>query len=74
MFSKYTVLGDARLAKAEIKSTIGGNLRLRVPDAMKLITGGLLKTATRKNINPFYKVEEIPAPIVSAKQLLHSLN
>ena len=56
---------DSKVVKAVIKSTLGGNLRLRVPNQLKLLSNGLLKKATGKNPNPFYEVEEIPAPIVS---------
>ena len=56
---------DAKLVKAVIRSAIGGNLRLRVPNAMILSGGGSLKPATGKNANPFYQTEEIAAPIVS---------
>jgi alpha-L-fucosidase 2 len=45
---------------------LGGNLRLRVPNAIKLSTGTLNK-ATGKNTNPFYQVEETPAAIISDK-------
>lgn len=58
---------DSRIVKAVIKSTLGGNLRLRVPNQMKLSTGAALKKATGKNTNPFYYVVETPAPIVSEK-------
>jgi alpha-L-fucosidase 2 len=58
---------DAKLVKVIIKSTIGGNLRLRVPNPMKLSGGGSLKSATGKNANPFYQTEETAAPIVSTK-------
>ena len=57
---------DAKLMKVVIRSTIGGNLRLRVPNAMKLNGTGSLKPATGKNANPFYQTEETAAPIVSA--------
>ena len=57
---------DAKLMKVVIRSTIGGNLRLRVPNAMKLSGTGSLKPATGKNANPFYQTEETAAPIVSA--------
>ena len=53
--------------KAVIKSTLGGNLRLRMPNEMKLINGTALKKAVGENKNPFYQVEEIPAPILSPK-------
>jgi alpha-L-fucosidase 2 len=58
---------DGKLVKAIIKSTLGGNLRLRVPNEMKLSTGGALKKANGSNTNQFYQVEETPAPIVSDK-------
>ena len=58
---------DAKLVKVVIRSAIGGNLRLRVPNAMKLSGAGPLKIATGKNSNPFYQTEETAAPIVSPK-------
>ena len=64
---------DAKLIKVVIKSTLGGNLRLRVPNEMKLATGAVLKKATGKNSNPFYQVEETPAPIVSEKATITPL-
>jgi alpha-L-fucosidase 2 len=58
---------DGKVVKAVVKSTLGGNLRLRTPNAMKLSTGGALKKATGRNTNSFYYVEETPAPIISDK-------
>ena len=58
---------DAQLVKAVIKSSLGGNLRLRTHTEMKLSNGSALKTASGTNTNPFYHVEETPAPIVSDK-------
>ena len=58
---------DAKLVKAVIKSHLGGNLRLRVPNEMKLNNGTALKKASGENKNPFFRVEEIPAPIISPK-------
>jgi alpha-L-fucosidase 2 len=63
---------DAKLVKVVIKSTLGGNLRLRVPNAMKVSTGGPLKKATGENTNPFYQTEKTAAPIVSAKASITS--
>ena len=57
---------DGKVVKAIIKSTLGGNLRLRVPNEMKL-SSGALKIATGKNTNSFYQVEETPAAIISDK-------
>ena len=58
---------DAKLVKAVIKSHLGGNLRLRVPNEMKLNNGTALKKASGENKNPFFRVEEIPSPIISPK-------
>ncbi|RYY24304.1 MAG: glycoside hydrolase family 95 protein [Chitinophagaceae bacterium] len=58
---------DARLVKAIIKSTLGGNLRVRLPNAMKSAGNMPLMKATGKNINPFYEVEATVAPIISQK-------
>jgi alpha-L-fucosidase 2 len=58
---------NGKLVKLVIKATSGGNLRFRAPNEMKPGTGALLKEATGKNVNPFYQVEETPAPVVSEK-------
>jgi alpha-L-fucosidase 2 len=63
---------DAKLVKAVIKSTIGGNLRLRVPNQMKLSSGGSLKKATGENPNSFYQNEKTAAAIVSPKASITS--
>ncbi|HTM93633.1 MAG TPA: glycoside hydrolase family 95 protein [Flavisolibacter sp.] len=65
---------DGKVVKAVVKSTLGGNLRLRVPGEMKLSTGAALKKATGKNTNSFYQVEETPAPIISDKASIAPLN
>jgi alpha-L-fucosidase 2 len=57
----------ARLTKVDVRSRLGGNLRLRVPNAMKLGNGSALKTATGQNPNAFYATEETPAAVISAK-------
>ena len=58
---------DAKLIKVAIRSNLGGNLRLRVPNALKLVDGGMLPNASGANRNPFFQVEEIPAPSISPK-------
>lgn len=64
---------DGKVVKLVVKSNLGGNLRLRVPNALKLSNGASLKVATGKNPNPFYQTEETPAPIVSAKATIKPL-
>ncbi len=55
---------DAKLVKVVLKSTIGGNLRLRAPNALEL-TGGTLKTASGENPNPFYQAAPVADPVIS---------
>ena len=56
---------DGKIEKAVFKSTIGGNLRLRVPNALDLEKGKGLKLASGENPNPFYQVPVTADPIVS---------
>ena len=65
---------DTQLVKLVIKSTLGGNLRLRVPNAVKLVTGGPLKAATGANQNPFYYTADTPQPVISEKASVATLN
>lgn len=58
---------DGKLTKLTVKSNLGGNLRLRTPNAMKVSSGTALKPASGQNLNPFYQIEETPTPIVSEK-------
>lgn len=57
---------DAKVIKLVVRSSLGGNLRLRIPNALQSTTARLV-TATGKNPNVFYAVEEIPEAIVSPK-------
>lgn len=56
---------DGKIEKAVIKSSIGGNLRLRVPNTLELEKGKGLKVATGGNPNPFYQVPVTAEPIIS---------
>ena len=47
-----------------IKSTIGGNLRLRTASPLTLADGTALKTAEGKNPNALTSIYEITTPIV----------
>ena len=55
---------DGKVVKAVLKSTIGGNLRLRLPNPMKT-NPGVMKEAKGDNPNPLYAVEKTPDAIVS---------
>jgi alpha-L-fucosidase 2 len=58
---------DGQIIKAVIKSNLGGNLRLRVPNEMKMNNGTGLKKASGDNTNAFYQTEKIKTPIISEK-------
>jgi alpha-L-fucosidase 2 len=58
---------DGQIVKAVIKSNLGGNLRLRVPNEMKLNNGTGLKKASGDNTNAFYQTKKIKTPIISEK-------
>lgn len=60
---------NGKVVKAVIKSTIGGNLRIRVPNPVK-INELVLKEAKGENPNPFYTIEKIPEAVVSEKAKL----
>jgi alpha-L-fucosidase 2 len=64
---------DAKLIKVVIKSTLGGNLRLRLPNALKHKYGADLMNAKRENPNPFYFVAETPEAIISEKATIKQL-
>ncbi|WP_406683267.1 glycoside hydrolase family 95 protein [Seonamhaeicola sp. MEBiC1930] len=51
--------------KATIKSNLGGNLRIRSYNELKLQNGKELKGASNENLNPFYQVPEIKEPLIS---------
>jgi alpha-L-fucosidase 2 len=60
---------DSKLMKITIKSKLGGNLRVRVPNEMRL-SNGTLKMAVNTNLNPFYISEETPLPIISEQAMV----
>ena len=56
---------NSKLVKAVIKSNLGGNLRLRLPNTMAITNGDSLIKAVDKNTNPFYQTDETQSPIIS---------
>jgi alpha-L-fucosidase 2 len=56
---------DGKLVKVVIKSRLGGNLRIRVPNDVKLSKGRLVKQPVGENQNPFYRLEQTPSPKIS---------
>jgi alpha-L-fucosidase 2 len=55
---------NGRLASVSIRSTLGGNLRLRSASALRQIKGKGLKQAKGSNPNPLMQTYDIPAPLV----------
>jgi len=58
---------DGKVTRAVIRSTLGGNLRLRVPNEMKLSSGSAAREAVGENSNRFYQTWKTPAPVISNK-------
>ncbi len=56
---------NGNVIQAVIKSTLGGNLRLRAPNELIMTEGGNLKKAAGENKNLFYQVETTPTPIIA---------
>jgi alpha-L-fucosidase 2 len=55
---------DGKVSKLVIKSNLGGNCRLRLPNTLKGNALALVADG-RPNSNPFYQMLDIPRPIVS---------
>ena len=64
---------NKELVVATIRSNLGGNLRLRVPNAITLVGAGTLKEAIGTNPNPFFTVPQTAAPIISEEANLENL-
>ncbi len=61
-----------KVEKVIIKSNLGGNLRLRTYNDLKLNGAGSLMPAISTNPNPFYQVDQTSAHIVSTKATVAS--
>jgi len=54
-----------------VKSNLGGNCRIRIPNEMELKGRTKLKKAEGKNPNPFFETPEIKKPIISSEAKLN---
>ncbi|MDR0749126.1 MAG: glycoside hydrolase family 95 protein [Tannerellaceae bacterium] len=61
--------GIARTLK--VKSSVGGNLRIRTATPLVSATGAALKEAEGDNPNPFFQTPGIPRPLISGKAVLN---
>jgi alpha-L-fucosidase 2 len=65
---------NGQVQKIVIKSNLGGNCRLRVPNEVALIDGTVLDSALGINPNPFFATPEIKIPVISDSSRLHPVN
>ena len=56
---------DMKVVKLTIRSVLGGNLRLRVPNQVTLSNRIPLSLASGRSGNPFFDVSETSAPVIS---------
>ncbi|ASB48779.1 glycoside hydrolase family 95 protein [Alkalitalea saponilacus] len=62
------------ITKAVIKSTLGGNLRIRVANEIDLKGQGAMSVAQGNNSNPFYQLPEIKRPLISPSANLNEFD
>jgi alpha-L-fucosidase 2 len=62
---------DGKVKSLKVKSSLGGNLRIRTSTPLTLSDGTALNPASGVNPNPLFKTYEIPAPIISEKAKLN---
>lgn len=58
---------QGKITRLVIRSRLGGNCRLRVPNALKTAGSGVLRAASGSNSNPFYETDTTPPPLISSK-------
>ena len=65
---------DGGVQKIRIKSNLGGNCRIRVPNETPWTDGNALKRAIGTNPNPFFDTPNIQRPLISESARLNTLN
>jgi alpha-L-fucosidase 2 len=65
---------NGNITVLKIKSTLGGNCRLRVSDTLIADEATILKKASGKNPNPFFVLDEVAPPLISDKAHLNKPN
>lgn len=65
---------DGKVSKVVIKSTLGGNLRMRVPNELTSSSKGALSAASGENVNPFYFVADTAPPVVNQNLVITAPN
>ncbi|MBN1185138.1 MAG: glycoside hydrolase family 95 protein, partial [Bacteroidales bacterium] len=64
---------DGQIGQIIIKSYMGGNCRIRVPNEIILTNGEALPIASGKNTNPFFETPIIKKPFISESAKLNQL-
>lgn len=64
---------NGKITKLVIKSTLGGNCRLRTPNALKGQNGLVTKAAKGENINPLFSIDEVKKPIIANAEKLKGI-
>ena len=70
---KEMVWENGELVKLVVASAMGGNLRLRLPNTMKL-KNGVIKVAEGENPNPYFTVEPVSDIIISKEASLSGIS
>jgi alpha-L-fucosidase 2 len=65
---------NGQVKKIRIKSNLGGNCRIRVPNEVVVEGGQRMTVASGENPNPFFKRTEVKKPMVSSIETLHPIN
>ncbi|MCC6461688.1 MAG: glycoside hydrolase family 95 protein [Saprospiraceae bacterium] len=64
---------NGEVSRLVIRSTLGGNCRLRLPQVLKAGGRVALKPATGDNPNPFFAKRPVPAPLLSPEARLEGV-
>lgn len=65
---------NGQVVKIEVKSTLGGNCRIRVPNQVAFSNGKKLAVAQGENPNPFFAIPAVKTPLISEKANLKPLD
>ena len=65
---------NGKLKKLTIRSTLGGNCRIRTNTPIRALEGARLEKATGVNPNPFFALPPAPKPVISPEAQLPQLS
>jgi len=70
-FEVSIVWENNKVKKITIKSNLGGNCRIRVPNEVNLASAKALKVASGENSNPFFEIAKVKDPLISTSAKLN---